>query len=161
ERVARLRPSSPIHLHVARWSSNAPAVRLFEALGYRYVRTFHVMRIELVGWSATPSVPQGIVIRMFDPERDARAAHGALFEAFQDHWGSRFDAYDVWRHDQLDAGPDFDPTFWFVALEGDEVVGVACCRERSTSTPDAASVDELGVRRAWRGRGVARALLLT
>jgi mycothiol synthase len=162
ERLAKLRPASPVHLQVARWATNELAVPLFEALGYRYVRTFHQMRIELDGRSEAPLVPEGIEIRTFEPDRDALAVHAALSEAFQDHWGSGFDPVDVWRHDQIDAaGPAFDPSFWFVAIEGGEVVGVACCRERSTSSPDAANVDELGVRRAWRGQGIARALLLT
>jgi mycothiol synthase len=162
ERVAKLRSASPVHLQVARWATNELALPLFEALGYRYVRTFHQMRIELEGRSQAPRVPDGIEIRTFDPDRDAQAVHAALSEAFRDHWGSGFDPFDVWRHDQIDAaGPAFDPSLWFVALERDEVVGVACCRERSTGSPDAANVDELGVRRAWRGRGIARALLLT
>jgi mycothiol synthase len=162
ERVARLRPASPVHLQVARWARNELATPLFEALGYRYVRTFHQMRIELEGRSEAPKVPEGIEVRTFDPDRDAHAVHATLSEAFRDHWGSGFDPFDVWRHDQIDAvGPAFDPSFWFVALERDEIVGVACCRERSTGSPDAANVDELGVRRTWRGRGIARALLLT
>jgi mycothiol synthase len=161
-RVDRERPSSPIHLQVARWAENALALPLFESLGYRYVRTFHEMRIELGDRTEDPVVPGGIGIRTFDPDRDAPAVHRALAEAFEDHWGSRFDPFDVWRHENLESSaPGFDPSMWFLALDGDEVVGVACCRERSTSAPDAANVDELGVRRAWRGRGIARALLLT
>jgi mycothiol synthase len=35
-----------------------------------------------------------------------------------------------------------------------------CCRASSPKSPDAASVESLGVRPAWRGRGVGRALLL-
>jgi mycothiol synthase len=162
DRIGRDRPATPIHLQVARWAENAAAVPLFEALGYLYVRTFHQMRIELRDRSGSPYVPEGIVIRTFEPERDAEAVHGALSEAFQDHWGSGFDPFDVWRHDHLEgASTNFDPRFWFLALDRDEVVGVACCRDSSASSPDAANVDELGVRRAWRGRGIARALLLS
>jgi mycothiol synthase len=161
ERVDRMRSPSPIHLQVARWAQNALAVPLFRALGYAYVRTFHEMRIDLGERADEPIVPDGIVIRTFEPDRDAEAVHGALSEAFRDHWGSGFEPFDVWKHGSIDDQADLDPTFWFLALDGDEVVGVACCRAMSTSSPDAANVDELGVRRAWRGRGIARALLLT
>jgi len=162
ERVERLRPAEPIHLQVARWAQNASAVPLFEALGYRYVRTFHAMRIELDDRTDAPVVPDGIGIRTFDPEHDAEDVHRALFEAFEDHWGSVFDPFEIWMHDTIEAGSgSFDPTFWFVAVEGDEIVGVACCRSSAPISPDAANVDELGVRRRWRGRGIARALLLT
>jgi mycothiol synthase len=162
ELVDRGQPRSPIHLQVARWADNGSAVPLFESLGYRYVRTFHTMRIELEDRSEDPDVPDGIVIRTFDPERDAEPVYRALSEAFQDHWGSGFDTFDAWKHEYIDGvTPPLDPGLWFVALDGDEVIGVACCREGPASAPDAANVDELGVRRAWRGRGIARALLLT
>ena len=132
------------------------------------------MRIDLDDGSEQPSLPDGILIRTFQPghdERiddaeqnsghDERPVHAALSEAFRDHWGSNFDPFDVWKHDNIEAeGAGFDASFWFVALEGDEVVGVACCRAGSASAPDAARFDELGVRRAWRHRGIGRALLL-
>jgi mycothiol synthase len=162
DEVERARPEGIVHLRVARWATNTAAGSLFAALGYRHARTFHEMRIELDGPVATPDVPDGIEVRTFEPERDARAVYGALAEAFEDHWGSNFQPFDEWRHDHLDApSSNFDPGLWFLALDGGEVVGVACCRASSVSSPDAANVDELGVRRAWRGRGIGRCLLLT
>ena len=153
--------ATPIRFQVARWAGNAAAGRLFDALGFRYVRTFHEIRIDLDDGSEQPSLPDGILIRTFQPGHDERPVHAALSEAFRDHWGSNFDPFDVWKHDNIEAeGAGFDASFWFVALEGDEVVGVACCRAGSASAPDAARVDELGVRRAWRHRGIGRALLL-
>jgi mycothiol synthase len=155
-----MHPLQPVHLRVARWAANAAAVPLFEALGYRPARIFHEMRIELGERPEEPQTPEEILIRTFEPW-DAMAVHAALTEAFEDHWGSRFETFDAWKHNHIDgASSDFDPGFWFVAFEGEEVVGVACCRERSASSPDAANVDVLGVRRAWRGRGIGRTLLL-
>jgi mycothiol synthase len=160
--VERGHPNSTVLLRVSRWSGNDAAIPLFESLGYEPARVFHEMRIELSERSEDPQVPEGIVIRTFEPGRDERAVHAALAEAFEDHWGMRFESLDVWKHDQIDgASSNFDPELWFLALDGDDVVGVICCRDSSASSPDAANVDELGVRRAWRGRGIARALLLT
>ena len=147
-------------LHVSRWSTNQAAGRLFDELGYTRVRTFHELRIELVEPLARPVVPSGIVIRPFIRDGDARAAHAALAEAFEDHWGQSFDPFDEWIHRYVD-GSGFDAGLWFVALDADEIVGAICCRERTPSSPDAASVDVLGVRRQWRSRGIGRALLLT
>lgn len=154
--------SGAASLHVSRWSTNQAAGRLFEGLGYKRVRTFHEMRIELVDPPAAPVVPDGIVIRPFIRDLDARRAHTTLAEAFEDHWGRAFDPFDQWIHRFVDGeGSGFDPGLWFVALDGEEIVGAICCRERTPRSPDAASVDVLGVRRPWRGRGIGRALLLT
>jgi mycothiol synthase len=155
-------PAASVHLRVARWTQIAAAVPLFESLRYRPARIYHQMRIELDDGSDDAVVPDGIEIRTFRRGRDERAVHRALVEAFEDHWGASFGPFDVWLHGQIDgAGANFDPGFWFLALDGDEVVGVAYCRDSTPSDPDAAHVDDLGVRRAWRGRGIARALLLT
>jgi mycothiol synthase len=65
-------------------------------------------------------------------------------------------------HDSIEGeGSGFDPTLWFVAREGDEIVGAITCRASTPSAPDTAHVDVLGVRRAWRNRGLGAVLLLT
>jgi GNAT superfamily N-acetyltransferase len=51
----------------------------------------------------------------------------------------------------------FDPSLYFLACEGDEVVGITLGRLRD----EAGWVRTVGVRRPWRRQGVAMALLLT
>ena len=147
---------------VGRFANNDPAGRLFEAMGYRYERTFRMMRIELTDGIAEPPSPDGIHIRTLDAARDVPNAYAALAEAFDDHWGGPFQPYEGWRHRHVDGEASmFDPGLWFVAVAGDEIVGVASCASRSPRSERTALVGELGVRRAWRHRGIARALLLT
>lgn len=147
-------------LHLAGFVDNAPALRLFASLGFAYVRTFWMMRIELDRVPPEPRLPEGIGLRPFRPGVDERPVYEALAEAFADHWGGPFPAFDDFRHLLVDgAGSGFDPGLWFLAVDGDEVVGAACCRAGSPRDPDAAHVNELGVRRPWRGRGIALALL--
>jgi GNAT superfamily N-acetyltransferase len=54
-------------------------------------------------------------------------------------------------------GPADKPEAIFVALAGDEVVGYAKFH-LSEARPAVATHDMTGVKRAWRGRGIARAL---
>ena len=53
----------------------------------------------------------------------------------------------------------FDPSLWFLAVDGEETAGFAICHRRS-GDPETGSVRLLGVRRRWRRRGLGRALLL-
>jgi mycothiol synthase len=153
---------TPALLRVSRFSDNEPAARLFRSLGYAYARTFWIMRIELDAAPPPPSIPAGIEIHPFDPARDDLAVHAALAEAFADHWGPSYPSLDEWRHLEIDGeGAAFDPGLWFVAWDGDDVVGVAACRARSSQAEDTASVSDLAVRRPWRRRGVGLALLLS
>nr|NIP25107.1 GNAT family N-acetyltransferase [Phycisphaerae bacterium]NIV00160.1 GNAT family N-acetyltransferase [Phycisphaerae bacterium]NIV69695.1 GNAT family N-acetyltransferase [Phycisphaerae bacterium]NIX28922.1 GNAT family N-acetyltransferase [Phycisphaerae bacterium] len=53
----------------------------------------------------------------------------------------------------------YDPALWFVAIDGDEIAGYAICREIKNQSSKKGYVDKLGVRRPWRRRGLALALL--
>ncbi len=162
EAVARSRvePGGPgIPLRVSRFTVNEPAARLFEALGFRRVRTFWMMRIGLEDPPPAPRVPEGVRIRTFRPGADEAGTYEALAEAFVDHWGG-FPSFEEWRHREIEGeGSGFDPGLWFLALEGTEIVGAACCRASSSRSAETAEVSELAVRRPWRRRGIALALL--
>jgi len=155
-------PGERVVLDVARFANNEPAGRLFESLGYEYARTFWRMRIELDADSPPPDVPAGIRIRTLELGRDERALHGAFSEAFAEHWGEAFPSFEQWSHFELEGeGSGFDPSLWFLAVEGDEVVGAACCRASTARHTDTAQVNDLAVREPWRRRGVGLALLHT
>lgn len=153
-------PGERVVLDVARFAHNEPAGRLFESLGYEYARTFWMMRIELEGDPPPPEVSAGIRIRTFELGRDEGALHAAFSEAFAEHWGHPFPSLEQWLHFELEGeGSGFDPSLWFLAVEGDEVVGAACCRASTARHADAAQVNDLAVRKPWRRRGVGLALL--
>lgn len=148
-------------VRVSRFAGNEPGARLFASLGYAYVRTFWVMQLELGGPPPRPEVPEGIVIRTFNPERDAAATYAALAEAFADQWGG-LPSFEEWRHEEIEGeASDFDASLWYVAEAGEDIVGVALCRATSPRSEGTAQVLELGIRRPWRRRGIALALLHT
>ena len=153
---------SPFAVRLSRFLSNEAAGRLFDSLGYHYVRTFWVMRVDLVESRVEAPNPSGIAIRPFEPDSDVERVYDALREAFDDHWGGPFHSLERWQHRSIDGeGANFDPTLWFVAEEGNEVVGAICCTATTPRAEDTGEVGYLAVRRPWRRRGVALALLLT
>jgi ribosomal protein S18 acetylase RimI-like enzyme len=86
------------------------------------------------------------------------AVHRADEEAFEDHWGSAPISFEAWR--QIVVEPDWDPSLWFVAWDGDQIAGFSLCHAQSQGDPDLGWVEVLAVRRPWRRRGLALALLL-
>jgi mycothiol synthase len=160
ERIHRAPADLRVTHQVARFAHNEAAGALFRSLDYAYLQTYWMMQIELEGRPSTPPKPEGIAIRPFDPERDALPTHAALAEAFLDHRGHDFPSYDQWRHHHIDGeATQFDPQLWFVAADGEEIVGAAVCRPTTARDRECAEVDILGVRRGWRRRGVGLALL--
>ena len=59
----------------------------------------------------------------------------------------------------IESKEEFDPTVWFLAMEGDEIAAVCLCAPRMGDNPEMGVVDELAVRRPWRRRGLGTALL--
>lgn len=122
--------------------------------GYRATRRFYRMKIEMgEDPPAPPAWPDGIEVRTFDLERDARATFEAAEEAFADHWGHVHATFDEWI--KRTQGDTFDPSLWFLAVDGDQIAGTSLC----ATYLDIGWVGTLGVRRPWRGRGLGEALL--
>lgn len=83
--------------------------------------------------------------------------HYAIFRASADAWqGLRFasEDYQVYLNDTVHM-PGFDPVLCPVAWFGDEVVGLVLCRLHKGE----GFILDVAVRKAWRRRGIARALL--
>jgi mycothiol synthase len=133
-------------------ASNAPARALVEGAGYPPVRGVYVMEIELEEPSE-PHWPEGITVRTFVPGQDERTAYETLEDAFRDHWGRPRGTFE--RFLSMTQQPDFDPTLWFLAEECGEAVGVTFAK----AVAGRGWVESVGVRRPWRGRGLALALL--
>ena len=141
---------------IQQWISggNGPAQRLLERSGYAVVRHTLGMIVELADEPAVPIWPDGVTIRNPASEADLRAAFAAYREAFQDHWGYAEQAYDEFVRSSIEIDT-YDPSLWFMAMDGDTVAGVVM----GETLPDRGFVNDLAVRRPWRGRGLGEALL--
>jgi mycothiol synthase len=139
------------------WSVNERLLRLLERAGFRRYRHSFRMVIDLDAEIAEPSVPAGIEVRGFEAGEE-RAVFEVVDEAFRDSHDHVPGVFEEWRHWTVDRA-DFDPTLWWLAVDGQDLAGFCLCRPYETE-PDLGWVASLGVRRPWRRRGIARALLL-
>ena len=137
-------------------------IALLEGAGFSYVRSFLRMRIELSEPPVPPVWPDGITVRPMVAGKDDHAAVAAIRDAFKDHWGhvdtpfeEDLEEWQQWIHED----EDFDTDLWFLAMDGEEIAGFCQCYPVVGDDPRVGLVDELGVRRPWRGRGLATALL--
>jgi GNAT superfamily N-acetyltransferase len=127
---------------------------LLTSEGYRLVRHFWRMIIDLDAPPPAPVWPARIIPHPFVAGDDDARAHAAFTEAFADMWGFTPATLAEWR-DEMMARPDFDPALWTLALDGDDIAGICI----SFPTTDRGWIRSLGVRRPWRRRGLAFALL--
>ncbi len=143
-------------------SADEAAACLLRRQGYRLARHNLRMALDFDGPPPAPALPDGLIIRPFVRGAEDRALIMAVREAFRDHWGyveAPFEQeYAEWQH-WMDTGPTCDPSLFFVAMDGNEVAGTALCQDRWAEDAEAGWIFALGVRRPWRRRGVALALL--
>ncbi|MEN6369681.1 MAG: GNAT family N-acetyltransferase [Thermotogota bacterium] len=168
ERAMKLVTLAPRDLRVAAMAQAAvqdgPRRAALERAGFAPVRVQSHMRIELAeAAAATPRWPAGVTVRTANLETDLRAIVALWLEAWRDHWGfverPYADAFATFVAEiESRCGP-IDPTLWFLAVEGVEVVGMSLCVSGLPGDPTGAYIYDLGVRPAWRKRGVALALL--
>lgn len=138
---------------------------LFEAAGYAPMRWWLTLERSLADDSAEPELGPSLRIERYRPER-SEPARQVINEAFQDHWGSQPTSREEWE--AVQATDDFRAEWSAVCIATDasgaeQLVGVITVEadedEWAATGVKTATVDELGVARAWRGRGIARALL--
>jgi mycothiol synthase len=143
-------------------STFTPAIDFLRNQNYTYVRSFYEMRIELKSEPPTPVWPPRITARSMIPNQEEEAVYRADVEAFRDHWGFVEQPFEEdfprWLHYTRNH-PHYDPTFYFLALDGDEIAGMSLCVPKDNEVPDMAWVNTVAVRRRWRRQGLALALL--
>jgi mycothiol synthase len=151
-------PDARVVLEFGTLDTHAAATGLLANEGYEVTRYFLRMTIDL---GATPLVapawPDGIRVRTHNTGPDDAAVYEAVQESFADHWGHVREPYDGWRKHTVERTEWFAPDLWFLATAGDEIAGVALCSDYPSMGQG--WVNTVGVRRPWRRKGVALALM--
>lgn len=123
--------------------------------GFKVVRQLFQMRLDLEPAPSAPGWPDGIVVRAIRPETDGERAHAASQEAFSEHFLHWPTPYEEWLPYSLER-EGMAPDLWLVAWDGDEIAGQVWVQQRGGEV----LVEDLSVRKPWRGRGLGLALLL-
>ena len=135
---------------------------LLTGAGYKDVRYgFDMVRPDLEK-IAGPPLPRGLEVRPVRPDQYG-AVWEAAGEAFRDEWdytedGWTEDQFQGWLQEQT-----FMPELWQVAWDGDEVAGMVLnfvnAEENREYGRQRGYTETICVRRPWRKRGLARALI--
>ena len=136
-------------------ATDPAAQPLIESRGFAPVRRFYQMLIELDTPPPEPVWPGGFAVSTFKPGEEG-ILHAVTEEAFSDHWGHEPRDLDHWQRTVF-SRDWWDPSLVFLVREGAEVVAA----EVNAFRFGVGWVDTLGTRKAWRGRGLGRALLLS
>jgi mycothiol synthase len=163
ERQASVAASHPAaDKRIQSWASEGEAGRLalLEKHAYTIVRYDYEMERPTLDDIPELPLPAGIELR---PAREEhlRRIWEVEVEVFRDHWGSVDDSEASFERKRTD--PRRDMSLWVVAWQGDQIVGQSLNRIDREANAELGLrrgwVSSVGVRRAWRRQGVARALV--
>ena len=126
--------------------------RLFASRGYRYIRSFYRMVVDLDEPPSEPVWPEGFEIARLQPGEE-RALYEVIEGAFEDHWGFEPRTFEEWSSHLTDLP---DRLSYLVRDEhGTPAAGAICDEERFGT----GFVQVLGTLREFRRRGLGDALL--
>lgn len=141
--------------------SNPRSVDFAKRAEYAPIRYGFQMRRPLDLSIPEVPLPDGLEVRAVQPEH-LRAIWEADSEAFQDHFEARAPTEADFEH--FTADPDCDVSLWQVAWDGDQVAGSVINGiypfENEQTGVAMGWLDHVSVRRPWRGRGLAKALIV-
>jgi GNAT superfamily N-acetyltransferase len=141
--------------------ADATSLAWAERRGFREVGRNSTLVLDLDGVDA-PEIapPKGVAIVTWAERPElARGIYDVACEAYADVPGEddvEMASFDEWLSVDMRGAGD-RPEATFLALAGDEVVGYAKF-SLGSARPGVAFHDMTGVKRAWRGRGIAGAL---
>ena len=130
---------------------------VLEANGWKPIRHSFQMRIGLDGDLPEPEWPDGLSPRNLRPGEEERV-YEANMDAFADHWEFERSSFEEWSEFALTHS--FDPSLWWLIDDGDELAGFSLNSWHFSGDPQFGWIGSLGVRKPWRRRGLATALLL-
>lgn len=158
QRAATANPELPVVLRTTLVDPLPETVEWFAARGMEPERHLLQLRIDLTTDLPRPHWPRGTHGVRAD-EVELAALHEALVGAFSDHHLGATDDLDTWR--ELVVGRDRVQLWASVAAtdEGGTPIGMALGHVGGEGDPGLGVIVELGVVPAWRGRGLATALL--
>jgi mycothiol synthase len=154
QEVAASRQSSPKRMHSTASVRDDAATTLLRSHGFQRVRSSWDMELVLSGDERRPSPPAGITLRSFATGRDERALYAANQDTFVDHFDHRSQTFELFASDWW-GSEEFDPTLVWFAEERDDVAGYVAALAFEAE----GYIASVGVRKRWRGRGIATCLL--
>lgn len=157
-RLAAAQPGSMAELAANASGAQPDAAALLRAHGYRIAYTVLELELDASQPPISAVLPDGFVVV------PAAAAHlpliaASVWESYHDEYpGGRFnnETEAATLAEELTGG-EYDRSLWQVAWAGDQVAGQVLARLLDQGR---AEIFEVSVRRPWRRRGLARALLV-
>ena len=132
-------------------------IALFEQHGFQAMRYSYRMQRSLAEPIPGVSLPASLVMAQWTPELDLPLMH-AFNAAFSEHWGLQTMNQEAWR-EFFTGVPQFRGDLSYLAMDAEKVAGFCVNWVEGAENAREGWIEAIGVIPAWRGRGIASALM--
>jgi len=132
-------------------------IALFEQHGFQAMRYSYRMQRSLAEPIPGVSLPASLVMAQWTPELDLPLMH-AFNAAFSEHWGLQTMNQEAWR-EFFTGVPQFRGDLSYLAMDAENVAGFCVNWVEGAENAREGWIEAIGVIPAWRGRGIASALM--
>jgi mycothiol synthase len=158
--TGQLSSTAPRFIDSEMSDSEIAKASLLKHAGYQAVRyEYDMVRPDLEDIPDLP-LPAGLEVRPVLPEH-YYPIFDAANEAFRDHWGYIPEPEENFK--KMLADPNFDPSLWSVAWDGDQIAGMVLSfinqAENEEFNRKRGYTENICVLRPWRKQGLAKALI--
>jgi mycothiol synthase len=162
--LARCEPGERFGPHVGYDASRPEILALVESLGYQPIRYHYRMGITMHEPPVIEPLPDGFTLKTFDYPSELEAVIAAKEEMWRDHYGyvelPLSERVEGWRA-TIENDAKFDATLWYIATDDTtgEIAGLVLGRPEDFTKADQGYILVVGVRKAYRRRGLAQAMM--
>ncbi len=133
---------------------------VMRSAGFRPIRHGFKMGITFTTPLDPAPLPEGFALCVAKQDDDPVP----LFDAFRDAWRDHFGYIEGPYQERLESfqhyrAQTFSPGLWLLAMDGDTVAGMSLCQPKFGPDTTQGFISIVAVRRAYRRRGLAEALL--
>lgn len=143
-------------------SSESKKLDSLNRRGFSQKRYFWRMGIDLDAPIAEPQLPEGITIETHAERNNLVDIIKCDRDCFKDHWGYMESPLEEeikeWEH-WIKTEPYYDPEYWYLACHEGEIVALCLCMNGMTIGEEIGYLDSVCVRKDYRKKGLASAML--
>lgn len=162
--IQRCPPQARVRLQAGAPAGYSYAEKALAQAGFAPDRVYYDMRIDMTQRPQLPDLPAGIVFKPYRHAADLRQFVDVFRNSFSDHYGYVEEPIEndlaEFRH-WFDNDKNFDPSLALLAVDEAAGIGAGCllALKENPRQPGGGYVDIVGVRRGYRRRGLAQAML--
>lgn len=162
QKFSQFKDNKPQVLRTSCQDFMADRIALFEQHNFEAARYSYKMRRDLAQPLPEKPLPEGLQLINWTEDVDSDLMH-TFNEAFSEHWGLPTMTEELWQ--QFFVGvPQFRSDLTYLAMDGETVVGFCLNwvdepRNKQTGIGEG-WIEAVGTLPAWRGRGLASALIV-